>query len=414
MATWFPPRGRGPSGVGLREWIVTHADRATFAGLFWADAEKSRVVLAATTAWTPDFDYNRDGRVYDAYCNERNIPLPCGRSRMGQAKARLLGALRKSAYFIEEKHYTTQRFPFATVVFRLRSDEEIFCRLCPRVAGVSAELRGLRFQMFRRSGAEETGRVSEHTVKQLLGLLSARPAGASATSTGTETASASATATGGDGRRGDGQVGVVELPEEQSQPRAVTSSLSACLAPSVDDPWGFMHIQVYYYGILQSQVFTRTGMGVRMSTRPTDKNEHHACMAHGPLQLWLPPVPALDDDALSNRLETALKALEDGIIFCSSQYGIMMNGLGFISLWFSGNTLNTPEPKRVPSGVGHLIFDTDRYLLRLSQSPGPSDTGPPEPFAQIWIAGWSLYEDEDRERAPISIVVHQREIYRHL
>ncbi|AAT00075.1 JM98 [macacine gammaherpesvirus 11] len=411
MATWCPPHSGGPSAMGLREWIVTHANLGTYSGLFWADDEKTRVVLATTTAWTVEFDYPRDGKVYEDYCNQRNIPLPSGRPRLCQAKARLLGAIRKSAYFVEEKNFLRRSFSFPTVVFRLRSNEEMSCRLCPRASGVAAELRGLRFRMFKRKGADDVGRVTEYTVKQLLGLLRTRHAGASTmTAPATE---ASATTAGEDGRQDESEGGAVALPEEHTPPLSVSSGLSACLAPSVDDPWGFMHIQVYYYGFLQSQVFTRTGMGVRLSTRPTDKNEHHVCMAHGPLQLWLPPAPHMDDDVMLSRLVNALNALEDGIVLSSCQYGIMMNGYGFLNLWFRGNTLNTLEPTRVPSGVGHRIFDTDDYITKLAQSPRPSDPGPPDPFAQIWVAAWSLYEEEDLSQAPICIIVHQREIYRH-
>nr|WSP07028.1 R6 [Macacine gammaherpesvirus 5]WUF06350.1 R6 [synthetic construct]WUF06430.1 R6 [synthetic construct]WUF06510.1 R6 [synthetic construct]WVG99659.1 R6 [Macaca mulatta rhadinovirus] len=413
MATWRPPQSGGPSAMGLREWIVTHANLATYSGLFWADDEKTRVVLATTTPWSVGFDYLRDGKMYEDYCNQRNIPLPSGRSRLGQAKARLLGAIRKSAYFIEEKDVLRRSFSFANVVFRLRSDEEMLCRLCPRASGVAAELRGLRFRMFKRKGADEAGRVSEYTVKQLLGLLRTRPAGTFTMTAPATEASATATASGEDGRQDNSQGGAVALPGEHALPLSASSGLSACLAPSVDDPWGFMHIQVYYYGVLQAQTFTHSGMGVRLSTRPTDKNEHHVCMAPGPLQLWLPPAPYMDDDFMLSRLVNALHALEDGIVLCSCQYGIMMNGYGFLNLWFRGNTSNTSEPRRVPSGVGHRVFDTDEYMLKLAQSPRPSDPGPPDPFAQIWVSAWSLYEQEDQSQAPICIVVHQREIYRH-
>ncbi|AAT00083.1 JM106 [macacine gammaherpesvirus 11] len=376
---------RGPSryGMALREWLISKADSGFYPGLFWADEHKTRLVLAATSPSLPNYDYQRDGQHYDAYCDLRHIPLPSGRGRLCQAKGRLLGAIRKSKYFDEDKDFPTDQFPFTAVVFRLRSFEEMSCPVCPRVDALRLELRNMRFAMLGRGmlHAFPESSVGDHEARHLEGQE------------------------GGDDARDD------DAPYSSGVLRA---RLMACAAPSAGDPWGHMHIKIYYYGQLQAELSTATGQGIRLSSRPTNKSGHHVCVLDGPLQAWFPPIPQITDTSMGQRLEDALKWLVDGIIFCSTSRGIVFTITGAPNVWFQGNTVEPRNfPHRAYTGMHVWAFDTDRYLLDIARSPSPHDTDPPAAFVKLWVSGCSLGEERNVSRAPLSMTVHQTEIYRH-
>ncbi|AJE29710.1 N9-5 [macacine gammaherpesvirus 12] len=377
---------RGPSryGMALKEWLTSIADSGLYPGVFWADEQKTRIVLAATSPWLPNYDYQRDGRHFDAYCNLRNIPLPSGRSRLCQARGRLLGAIRKSKYFDEDKEFPSELNEFTAVVFRLRSVEEMSCPVCPRVGALRLELRNMRFGMLGR------------------GIMQAHPE-----------------ASGGDREEQQQREGQPSADGTQSDDEAYSSGflrarLMACAAPSAGDPWGYMHIKIYYFGQLQAELSTATGQGVRLSSKPQDKPGHHVCVLDGPLQAWFPPAPQFPDRDMARRLEDALKWLVDGIIFCSTSRGILFTITGAPNVWFQGNTV---EPRGVPhrayTGMHVWAFDTDRYLLDMARSPSPRDPGPPDAFVKLWVSGCSLGEERNCSRAPLSMYVYQTEIYRH-
>ncbi|AAD21388.1 R10 [Macaca mulatta rhadinovirus 17577] len=376
---------RGPSryGMALKEWLTFKADSGLYPGLFWADEQKTRLVLAATPPSFPNYDYQRDGQHYDAYCELRHIPLPSGRSRLCQARGRLLGAVRKSKYFEEDKEFPTDQFPFTALVFRLRSSEEMSCPVCPRVCALRLELRNMRFAMLGRGMLHALSGPSVSDQERRY-------------------------------REGHQDGHDAQDDDAAYSSGLLRARLMACAAPSAGDPWGHMHIKIYYYGQLQAELLTATGQGIRLSSKPTNKAGHHVCVLDGPLQAWFPPIPQTTESSVVQRLEDALKWLVDGIIFCSTSRGIMFTITGGPNVWFQGNTVEPYSlPHRAYTGMHVWAFDTDRYLLDMARSPSPRDTGPPAAFVKLWVSGCSLGEERNSSRAPLSIIVYQTEIYRH-